>query len=470
MKPCHLFRHKDSCFAYHLDTGRFIRVEKDAYELLELRDRLGPDEATAAFLRSHPGKEKIVSETDELERAGFFEPAAPVIADEAEFERELDSRCSGSCNNLVLSVASGCNLACRYCYCGVCRDKLPDLGLMSEETAMLAVDGLFKSADPSADIRVTFFGGEPLLNKRVIFRTVKRCNEWAEKHGVRAKYSITTNATLMDEDTARLIADNNFGLMVSLDGPKELHDAQCPTRGGEGSYDLAVAGIRLLMKYRKNVTVRCTMAHPAPDAMRLIEFFRDFGFTRVVLGTVDNPAFPSECDFTESDEAEFSLCIDEKIIPWMLSERAEGRDPVYDPFTDIDDFQSEKEHPEHVRALRCGACHGAMAVGPDGTLYPCHRFAGMKDWALGDIATGADMEKCKRFWRNYRAAMRSVCDECWACRICTGPCPWEIARADGTFVRPQRTCAGTRTWIEQGVHYLDSAERLGLNAKKGNTK
>ena len=49
MKPYHLFREKEACFAYHLDSGRFIRVSPAAYELLELRETMSAADAAAAF-------------------------------------------------------------------------------------------------------------------------------------------------------------------------------------------------------------------------------------------------------------------------------------------------------------------------------------------------------------------------------------------------------------------------------------
>ena len=454
MKPYHLFRKMGAHYAYHIPAGRFIRVSPAAYEMLALRLEFPKQEAERRFSETHPGDNGVISDVEALEREGFFEPADPPIIDDAGFEDELAKRLSGPRNSVMLSVASGCNLACRYCYCGTCREKLPDKGLMDEATALAAVDALFRDADPKQDVRITFFGGEPLLNKRVIRSVVNRANTLARERGTKAGFSITTNATLIDDETAQLIASENFGLMVSLDGPREIHDRQCPTRDGGGSFSLAEAGIRTLMRHCDRVTVRCTMAHPAPDAMELIRFFKDFGVSRVVLGTVRNPAFPSECDFTAEDDDAFRRCMEEKIIPWMLAEREAGREPIYDPFGEIADFQGEKEHPEKVPPFRCGACHGAMAVGPDGTLYPCHRFMGMDAWSIGRLEDGPDREKCKAFWRKYRECMKGECSKCWAYRVCGGPCPWELARADGTFTMSPRLCSETIEWIQQGIRYL----------------
>ena len=465
MTAYHLFREGDASFVYHLASGRFIRVSPAAYDLLALREKLSAADAEAAFRARHPGETGVLDDVSALEEDGFFEPAEEPVLDDAAFEKELAKRLTGPCNTLVLSVASGCNLACRYCYCGVCRDELPSQGLMSEETALLAVERLFAVAAPKMSVRVTFFGGEPLLNKQVIRRVVAHCNELAAARGQNVGYSITTNGTLVDDEMADLIVTNNFGLMVSLDGPQALHDRQCPMRDGQGSFAAATVGIRRLLARGAHVTVRCTMAHPAPDALALIRFFADFGVSRVVLGTVYNPMFPSACDFTAEDDRAFRRRMGEAVIPWMLAERAAGRMPIYDPFDEIGAFQGEKTHPEKVPGLRCGACRGAMAVGPDGTLYPCHRFVGMEKWALGRLVEGPDRTRCEAFWRGYRAAMKGACGACWAYRVCGGPCPWEIACADGTFKMTKRLCEDTCAWVRQGVYYLAQADLAGLDPK-----
>ena len=455
MMPYHLFVYEGRPFVYHLGLGKCLSVSPDAYELLTLRQTMSKEEATKAFLAKRPDDEAVVRETETLEDCGFFEPAETGFeTDDEQFEQALARRYEKDpWSHLELSLSERCNLACRYCYCGTCRDELPNNGLMPWETAKRAIDWLFARCR-GQDVSITFFGGEPLLNKDVLKRAVAYSQELASAKGVQTTFVTTTNATLMDDETAELIAKNNFGLMVSLDGPQNLHDAQCPTRDGSGSWDLAVAGIRRLMKVRKRVTVRCTMAHPVPDMLKLVRFFTDFGFTRIVLGSVENPQFPSACDFTDEDRASEERQLTEKVVPWMLSELAAGRKPVYDPFADIEEAFKSAEPPT-PSFFHCGACRGNMTVGADGALFPCHRFVGLRDWTLGSVEKGPDLDRCRKFWRDYLACVKEHCAGCWAYRLCGGPCPWRIARADGTFAMDPSVCEDAKRRICQGAWYLE---------------
>lgn len=455
MTPYHLFVYEGRFFAYHLGLGKCLSVSPEAFELLTLRQTMSGDAATRAFLAKHPGAEAVVRETETLESCGFFEAADNGFeADDGRFEQALARRYEEEpWSRLELSLSERCNLACRYCYCGTCRDELPNSGLMPWETAKRAIDGLFARCR-GQDVTITFFGGEPLLNKEVMKRAVAYCREQASAKGVKANFVTTTNATLMDDETAELIAANNFGLMVSMDGPRELHDAQCPTRAGTGSWELAAAGVRLLMKHRRRVTVRCTMAHPIPDMLSLVRFFTDFGFTRIVLGSVENPQFPSACDFTDEDRAGEERQLTEKIVPWMLSELSAGRNPAYDPFADIEEAFAGAEPPT-PSFFHCGACRGNMTVGADGALFPCHRFVGLREWTLGSVEKGPDLDRCRRFWRDYRSCVKEHCAGCWAYRLCGGPCPWRIARADGTFAMDRSVCEEAQRRIRQGAWYLE---------------
>lgn len=130
-----------------------------------------------------------------------------------------------------------------------------------------------------------------------------------------------------------------------------------------------------------------------------------------------------------------------------------GRTPKYHPFSNLISPEKDVEPGAPISPFRCGACRGTTTVGADGTLYPCHRFVGMGKWVVGRIGDGPDIERCKSFWRNYNAMVGQRCHGCWAYPLCKGPCPWEAARADGTFALNERNCEETKRWIMQGAWF-----------------
>lgn len=426
----------------HRGLGRPLKISHEAKTYLERR---------TSGERALPDSEGLRREISALESVGFFELCEQMIPTDAEFDRLLRLRYEAPWTKLELALSEVCNLACRYCYCGTCRDEVPNQGRMSETIARAAINWLFAVSGRSKDVGITFFGGEPLMNKKVLLFAVTYSQRLAKLHGKKVSYSMTTNGTLIDDDVIAVIKRYNFGLMVSLDGPKGRHDGQCPTRAGTGSFDLAVAGIKRLMARRKRVTVRCTMAHPAPDMMSLIRFFEDFGFSRIVLGRVFNPVYPSPCDLAPEDFSELERQMNEVVIPWMLAESKAGRTPKYFPFLEV--MEEKKLEAEPVLPFRCGACRGTTTVGANGTLYPCHRFVGMGNWVVGSVLDGPDVEKCQTFWRKYRELVKGHCFGCWAYSFCKGPCPWEVARSDGRFVLSDRNCEETKRWIMQGAWF-----------------
>ncbi len=457
-KAFHLFKYEDALFAYHYALGRFVNLSKSAYAVLERRQKMEelPSDMELPV--------ELEREIGLLEQTGFFSPVEITALPDEKFEQLLSARYNAPWNKLELAISESCNLACRYCYCETCRGVISSCGLMTEEVARQAINWLFAVSGKCDRISITFFGGEPLLNKPVLKFSVAYSQRLAALHGKSVFYSMTTNGTLLDDEIIAIIKRYNFGLMVSLDGPREIHDAQCPTCEGSNSYDMVVAGIRKLMARRRMVTVRCTMAHPAPDIMRLIKFFDEFGFTRIVLGRVFNPAYSSSCDFTKEDFHAHERQMVEEVIPWIINEMQNGRRPKYNPFAAILERQHCVEKCHEITPFKCGACRGTTTVGADGTLYPCHRFVGMEKWRIGRVDVGPDYGKCKKFWRDYFDCVKRNCIDCWAYPICKGPCPWEIAKSDGSFCFNEFVCENTLSWIKMRAFF---ERRYGEETARG---
>ena len=49
-------------------------------------------------------------------------------------------------------------------------------------------------------------------------------------------------------------------------------------------------------------------------------------------------------------------------------------------------------------SIPCGAGRNFLAIGPDGNLYPCFRFVGLKNYVLGDLDTGPFREVCPKVY------------------------------------------------------------------------
>ena len=72
---------------------------------------------------------------------------------------------------LVLNVTSKCNLSCGYCY-EYGEDRIVEATtkprFMNEATAKQSVDFMFDEAGDSPSVNLTFFGGETLLNFKML--------------------------------------------------------------------------------------------------------------------------------------------------------------------------------------------------------------------------------------------------------------------------------------------------------------
>jgi MoaA/NifB/PqqE/SkfB family radical SAM enzyme len=125
------------------------------------------------------------------------------------------------------NVTGRCNMRCVFCeWWKTTKPELPT------KEAVAAIDAVCSLGVPFFDLS----GGEPLLRKDIT-TLAKR----AASHG--CLVSMNTNATLLDESRASEVADVFDLVVVSLDGPKEVHDR---IRGVAGTYDKAVKAIDLL--------------------------------------------------------------------------------------------------------------------------------------------------------------------------------------------------------------------------------
>ncbi|MGH7696818.1 MAG: radical SAM protein, partial [Gemmatimonadaceae bacterium] len=193
---------------------------------------------------------------------------------------------------LVLNVTSKCNLACTYCYeYGEDRVVEPSKKprFMTEETARQSVDFMFAEAGEQKTVHLTFFGGETLLNYKVLRSALTYARERAAALGKEVDVSLTTNATLLRDEIIDWIVDNDVGVTVSIDGDREQQNRHRVFHNGKGSYDVIRPHIEsLLTKHRRRpVGARVTLTHDNLDVIGIFRHLRgELGFWEVGFAPV----------------------------------------------------------------------------------------------------------------------------------------------------------------------------------------
>jgi uncharacterized protein len=190
---------------------------------------------------------KEIKEIKNLQEQGLFcnqSPSGLAFGEgwDAVFDQILHERV-----RTVLEITQRCNLRCNYCTFGggFVDHRIHNSKVMSEETLKKAINEAFTHSDYIEEISIGFYGGEPLLPWGLLKTAV--CYAQSLSSSKQVRFSITTNATLVDEKKAQFLKDAGFSVLVSLDGPKFLHDQHRIYPNGKGSYTDTVRGLKILL-------------------------------------------------------------------------------------------------------------------------------------------------------------------------------------------------------------------------------
>lgn len=153
-------------------------------------------------------------------------------------------------HTFVVKVVSRCNLNCSYCYMYNLEDRTwrGQPGVMKPATidAMASRIREHSIVHGQASVHIILHGGEPMLmGTRRFGAFVDRCRQILEPDVVPV-FSMQSNGTLVDDVWIDALYDSRVGLGLSLDGPKDWHDAFRIDKGGRGSFDTVIDSIRRL--------------------------------------------------------------------------------------------------------------------------------------------------------------------------------------------------------------------------------
>jgi uncharacterized protein len=440
----HAFQAEGAPFLYLVPSAAVYRLDETSQAVL---DEIGDRDVAATVLADSlsirfPNAEVRASIEDLVRVRAVRMVAEPVHVPRAEPPRKRIPL-----TTLVVNVTSKCNLSCTYCY-EYGEDKIVEAStkprFMTEETARQSVDFMFAESGDSPVVHLTFFGGETLLNFKVLKSALAYANERAAVLGKRVDTSLTTNATLLRDEVIDWLVDNDVGVTVSIDGGREQQDRFRTFSNGMGSYDVILPNIKqLLARHRRRpVGARVTLTKQNLDVVGIYRhLFEELGFYEVGFAPVTTSW---QRDYAIQDEgffamlAQFELLAHEYLDHAMAGKR-HGFSNVRDTLEEI--------HKGMSKAYPCGAGLGLMGVATDGDVALCHRFAGSNSHKLGSVTEGVDREKQDDYLTRHHIANKTDCATCWARPLCAGGCYHEANTRYGSTEKPNlHYCDWIRSW------------------------
>jgi uncharacterized protein len=351
----------------------------------------------------------------------------------------------GSLISLILNVNTGCNLSCTYCY----KEDLaiPAKGKkMTIETALKSVDLLFNESGARDRLSLVFFGGEPLTNVPVIRAAVDYADAKSRQSGKKVQFSLTTNATLLTEELVDFFTEHQFGISISIDGPKEVHDRHRLTVGGRGTYDLVAKKARMLMSRLKSrpVSARVTLTHASQSVIDIFEHLRyEIGFDEVGIA----PATAAKADAFGLDAADRHAFFKQltELGERYVQAAIEGRNLG---FSNVHHLMLDLAHGNR-KLVPCGAGVGLLAVDMEGKLNLCHRFTGSNLPTFGDLDSGVDHLRLNGFLASAQDRNTRGCETCRIRNLCSGGCYHDnYTNTSDPLVPSYQHCDDLRAWTD----------------------
>lgn len=341
---------------------------------------------------------------------------------------------------LALTVSQTCNLACGYCYAAGGSFGGADTR-MGWDVAKTAIDQLISGTVPGGGAKIAFMGGEPMVSRDLIQKSVAYANRCGAARAVQMGYSLTTNGTLISPQDAEFFAKHRFAVTVSLDGGRDINDRLRPDRAGGGSFDRVARRIAPLLDRRDRVSVgaRVTVTPQNLDLPQVVEDIAALGFGSIgVSPMISSPTGRGALvgrDFEQLLEG-MKACGDR----WFEAVKTGGHDPFANLATVLGEL-----HRGQPRSHGCGAARDYLAVDASGGYSACHRFVKDPLGAMGTLQSGPDDDARKSFLEARTVERQTPCQTCWARRLCGGGCHQEVLHAG----RP--ACDFVRGWLDYGL-------------------
>jgi uncharacterized protein len=273
-------------------------------------------------------------------------------------------------------------------------------------------------------IRFSWHGGEPAILGLDYFRKIVALQRKHEPPGRHIANGIQTNGTLLNEDWCRFLAQEDFAVGLSLDGPQELHDRYRVTKDGRPTFEQALSGYRLLQQQGVPCEVLCVVhAHNVRCPLEVYRFFQQI-----------NAPYMSFLPLVEH-EAQAQSGVSDRSVPseawgdflgaifdeWVAQDIGRVKVQIFE----------EAARPafgqEHTLCAFRKTCGGVPVLEHNGDFFSCdhfvdpvHRLGNIQSTPLVELL---DSPRQRAFGQAKWDTLPRWCRTCEVRTMCNGGCP-----------------------------------------------
>ncbi len=357
----------------------------------------------------------------DLHRGGFI---CKDGTDELEFVRGQYNlrRYNKAAVILTIAPTMACNFGCDYCFQG--QDKAPET--MSQEVQDAIVHMVANNIPSMRNLSVSWYGGEPLLRRKVIEELSDRLMAACAKRKVTYSAMVVTNGFLLDADTAVALRKRHVTFVqVTLDGPPEHHDARRHLLSKKGTFERLVANLRAasdavpdcMFAIRVNIDERNHR-----DIHRLIDLLDEAG-----LGNRKNIKM-----YFAAVEAMTEGC--HTVQDVTMAKQSYGRLEADLIQHGYDKGLCALPYPPRFHG-NCGAVKpGGFVILPTGDVHKCWDTV---SWSSKRVGTVFDLEalstsELAKKWLTWTPFDNETCRNCKILPNCAGACAYKFVHAEDT--------------------------------------
>lgn len=348
---------------------------------------------------------------DQMLSCGFLVPSD---RDELSTLRSRYLQSQANCDSLAVTImpTDACNFNCFYCF----QDKKSIH--MSSDTANALVNFIDSKLYDVKKLKVTWFGGEPLLAINLIHSLSDSLCQLAKRHSCDYEAFIITNGYLLNDSNIQILSRCQIRtVQISLDGDKSTHDSRRFLLRGGHSFNVILRNLKALLERNFNVSCRINLdrsnQHSVPNLLSTLSQFLGSLKSKLTI------SFALILPISHLDKWNPNLCLSMEEFSACVSNFSTCMAELGFNIPDLYPF-----YPTPKNTFCAAVRHNSFLIRPDGSIGKCFDC----DLSVGDVWHGIAHNSATQSnlsqWLNFNPFDDPECKNCFVLPICLGGCPF----------------------------------------------